>query len=424
MPGFAQGYLGFQEGEQERAKLGAYLQHMQSMMQNQQQQRAMQQRAMQQQMRQQALSRAAGPVLQHMLGGGGSGPQPGMEIAPPPGTNAGPQPPAPGEASAPAPSGPAAAGPAPRPAGPVAPPPYQSIPTPPGGGPGMDESDEAIGPPPGAEAAPAAPAAKGAAPAAQTAPGKREIQLSVPNALRAMAALNIPKEEQFEMLKVIEPQLTHAAQTELKLATIENKSLQLAQQYAMQQIAILQKEIAEGRKQQDTDTRKRDQERKERQGNERIAILAAKANKVAGGADKIHARDVIKDGDGNITGYNITTKSGKIIKMDADGNTLDGAQPKMSPNADKNNTRVLGGLQRELNGLSALPAPTPADKARMEELKKQIAGMNKPKPAGGGPKPAADAGAPAGIPAGSKQVGKTPDGKDVWQSPDGKKWTS
>lgn len=29
---------------------------------------------------------------------------------------------------------------------------------------------------------------------------------------------------------------------------------------------------------------------------------------------------------------------------------------------------------------------------------------------------------PAGIPAGSKVIGKTPDGKDVYQSPDGKKW--
>lgn len=47
---------------------------------------------------------------------------------------------------------------------------------------------------------------------------------------------------------------------------------------------------------------------------------------------------------------------------------------------------------------------------------------------GGNPAPKPGAGraqpvAPAGIPAGSKKVGKSPDGKDVWEAPDGKRYT-
>lgn len=336
---------------------------------------AMRQMQMAQQMRQQQARQGAGQALYGMFGGM---PPPGIPA--PPGTVAGgPQPLPPGTASPARQPGPPsggmplppmaagapqpAAGPVPVPPAAAAPPvipPFKPMPgaDSPANQPNLPQPGAGAIPPPPAAAAPVAPAG------GET---TQQRAFNIPNLIQGLQKSGVPAEKVMDMLDELLPVMNSQNQAEVAMYRAHNAGLQAAV-YAYQ---------AETRRTRADEQRRHNVEeetRKKAQGDERNRIqrekLEKKLHATVGGADKLKRTEFEKDADGNIIGVVGTTNTGKIVRLDMEGNPRTG--PGGSPKADINRLRQTNAWRAELGTLENSVSKTPADKARIEELKRKL----------------------------------------------------
>jgi len=321
--------------------------------------------------RKMAARQAVGPVL------GTLAQQPGMEMGggqlpAPPGTTPGPMPPGVGVSSLPAPpQGTPAAATAPA-AAPAPPPPYQALPQPPMAGPQAGPGQ--ISAPPGAPAPmPPAPAPAPAAAPAAAAPAVAEPRpYNLPNIIKAMKANGVPDAQMMDMLDELQPVMNAQNQMELSLFKAHLTAAQKAEKMYIDTINALTNAANAGTRR--TDVENRDRERT-RQNDIRERDLERKLQQQVGGPDNLKRTDFTRDADGNITGVVGVTKSGKIIRLDMEGNPQSGApEPGGGPKADQNRVREINSLRGELSTLSNLQlvGPTPQRKARMDAIEKRL----------------------------------------------------
>lgn len=355
------------------------------------------------QMRDQAAARrGAGPVLNSLVNQPQS--QPAGPLPMPPGSEQGPLPPQVGQDSAPAQSQ-GGASPMAAPAGPQ---PYQVLPQ----APPPELALGAIGPPP--EPAPAA--APTAAPAAAAPKADTGQVFNLPNIIKAMKQNNVPDAQMMDMLDALSPAMSAANQGELKLFQAHMKATEVANKAYFDSLKAETSTLK-------TKIQMLEHERKTSQGDERNRIreadLQRKIEQAVGGLDNLKRTEFIKDGEGNTIGVNGITKSGKIIKLDMEGNPRSEASPTPGPKADANKVREINALRGELSTLSNLQlvTPTPERKRRMDAIEKRLRDYGaaaKPITTSGGAAPAAAGGArPAGVPASAvRQTLK--DGRSGW----------
>ena len=371
------------------------------------------------QQQQQAARAGAGNVLYGMIGA-------------PPGVNRGPQPPDVGQASQPrAPAAPVGAPPVPA---------YQAVPTPPAGGDGggaggaPEEDGGEIPPPPEvpAAAAPAPAAGPGTAIVPAGAPAPRQDtgqQINVRGFIGQMKQNGVPPQMALDMLDAVAPRLNDQSQMDIKLLGIENKAIQLARDYALKEVDRIRKErdtaVKEGRAAvYARDVESKIADRKARNDIKERDLQRKLSQHVGGGADNLKRTEFEKDADGNIIGVTGITKSGKIVRLDADGNERARGGTPANPKGDTNRLRQVNSWRSQLSTLLNITSPTPADKTEIERLKKNLrdAGQSDRVPGPGprapgapGPKaPGAIPARPPGVPPGSMY---SPSRKQ-WKSPD------
>lgn len=335
----------------------------------------MQFRQMQQQ---QAARRAWGPVLQQMMQNGGGG------IAPPPAGSpeGGPQAPGPGISSEPIAPPPQPGGPNPMGAGAasiMAPPqpqapalsapsmvePYKPMPT---------EAD--FSPPPAAGAIAPPPVAAAPKPAGQGAPQIPGDQFGLPKILAALQKSNVPTEKWATMLDSMPEAVKNNTAQQIKMLHEQNSTLVAwanAQSRGKQaDAAVTRAETGAGEAESKDADRKRRADIRERDLQRKIEQY------VGGGPDNLKRTEFEKDADGNVIGVTGITKSGKVIRLDAEGNPRQPGGAPASPRADQNRLRQQTAWRQELATLSGLASPTPTDKVRMEELKGKLRTGEKP----------------------------------------------
>lgn len=341
----------------------------------------MQFRQMQQQ---QAARRAWGPVLQQMMqnGGGIAPPPPGTPAggpqAPGPGISsepavppppAGPNPMAPGGASIMAPPAGAPMSPTGGPAAPSTGPavasmmePYKAMPTEPVAPPPDAGATGTIAPPPAA--------------AAPSAPRIPVDQFGLPKILDALQKSNVPLEKWSAMLDSMPDAVKNNAAQQIRMLHEQNATLVAwanAQSRGKQaDAAVTRAETGAGEAESKDADRKRRADIRERDLQRKIEQYAG------GGPDNLKRTEFEKDADGNVIGVTGVTKSGKIIRLDADGNPRQPGGTPASPKADQNRLRQQTAWRQELATLSGLASPTPTDKTRMEELKDKLRKGEKP----------------------------------------------
>ena len=164
-------------------------------------------------------------------------------------------------------------------------------------------------PPPPSAAAPTVPGAPGV----QT-PGQ---QFNLPSLIKQLKSSGVPSDKVMDMLDQLAPVMNAQNKQELDVYKLENQAMRAGlEAYAR----IMQAEAATKR----ADTGVQAEQRKTEQGNRRLDLMDKRARETGGAGAKIeHLYPRTPQGGVDMTkdpiGTRITTKSGRMIYLDADG---------------------------------------------------------------------------------------------------------